>query len=35
MKYVKLGLSEIKVSIIVLGAWAIGGMWWGGSIIKT
>lgn len=31
MRYVKLGNSQIKVSVIGLGAWAIGGKWWGGT----
>ncbi len=31
MRYVKLGNSKIEVSVIGLGAWAIGGKWWGGT----
>ena len=31
MRYVKLGNSQIEVSVIGLGAWAIGGKWWGGT----
>jgi len=31
MRYVNLGNSSIKVSVIALGAWAIGGKWWGGT----
>ena len=31
MRYVKLGDSQIMVSVIGLGAWAIGGKWWGGT----
>jgi methylglyoxal reductase len=31
MRYVNLGNSSIKVSVIGFGAWAIGGKWWGGT----
>ena len=31
MKKVKLGKSNIEVSVIGFGAWAIGGRWWGGT----
>ncbi|MHB1254368.1 MAG: aldo/keto reductase [Candidatus Humimicrobiaceae bacterium] len=31
MRYVNLGSSSIKVSVIGFGAWAIGGKWWGGN----
>lgn len=31
MRYAKLGNSQIMVSVIGLGAWAIGGKWWGGT----
>jgi methylglyoxal reductase len=31
MRYVNLGNSEIKVSVVGFGAWAIGGKWWGGT----
>jgi len=31
MRFVKLGNSQIMVSVIGLGAWAIGGKWWGGT----
>ena len=31
MRYVKLGSSQIEVSVIGLGTWAIGGKWWGGT----
>lgn len=31
MEYRKLGKSEVKVSAITLGAWAIGGFMWGGA----
>jgi len=31
MRYVDLGNSSIKVSVIGFGAWAIGGKWWGGT----
>ncbi len=31
MRYVKLGNSEIEVSVIGLGTWAIGGSAWGGT----
>ncbi len=31
MRYVKLGNSQIEVSVIGLGTWAIGGKWWGGT----
>jgi aryl-alcohol dehydrogenase-like predicted oxidoreductase len=31
LKKVKLGKSEIEVSIIGLGTWAMGGRWWGGT----
>lgn len=31
MRYVNLGNSSIKVSVIGFGAWAIGGKWWGGN----
>lgn len=31
MEYRQLGTSELKVSSIIFGAWAIGGMMWGGT----
>ena len=31
MRYLKLGNSQIEVSVIGLGTWAIGGKWWGGT----
>lgn len=31
MEYIKLGKSDVKVSRIVFGAWAIGGWMWGGN----
>jgi aryl-alcohol dehydrogenase-like predicted oxidoreductase len=31
MRYIKLGNSQIKVSVVGLGAWAIGGKSWGGT----
>jgi aryl-alcohol dehydrogenase-like predicted oxidoreductase len=31
MRYVKLGNSQIEVSVVGLGTWAIGGKWWGGT----
>jgi aryl-alcohol dehydrogenase-like predicted oxidoreductase len=34
MEYRKLGQSEIEVSVIAFGAWAIGGWLWGGSDAK-
>ena len=35
MRYVKLSPSGIKVSVIGFGAWAIGGMQWGGADEKA
>src|SRR5680860_837538 len=35
MRYVYLGNSSIKVSVIGFGAWAIGGKWWGGTDEKN
>ncbi len=31
MKYRQLGASELRVPVISFGAWAIGGLWWGGT----
>ncbi len=31
MEYRKLGQSELQVSAVTLGAWAIGGLFWGGT----
>jgi len=31
MEYRNLGQSELKVSAVTLGAWAIGGLFWGGT----
>ncbi len=31
MEYRKLGQSELDVSVVTLGAWAIGGLFWGGT----
>ena len=31
MRYVKLGSTSIEASVLGFGAWAIGGMWWGGT----
>ena len=34
MRYINLGLTNIKVSVIAFGAWAIGGRWWGGTDVQ-
>jgi aryl-alcohol dehydrogenase-like predicted oxidoreductase len=34
MEYNKLGKSDVKVSELAFGAWAIGGMFWGGADSK-
>lgn len=31
MRYRKLGGTDIDVSVVALGSWAIGGLWWGGT----
>jgi methylglyoxal reductase len=31
VRYVKLGSTSIEVSVLAFGAWAIGGIWWGGT----
>ncbi len=31
MRFVKLGSTDMKVSIVAFGAWAVGGHWWGGN----
>jgi aryl-alcohol dehydrogenase-like predicted oxidoreductase len=31
MEYRQLGESELRVSVVALGAWAIGGLFWGGT----
>ena len=31
MEYRQLGQSELKFSVVTLGAWAIGGLFWGGT----
>lgn len=31
MKYINLGSTNIKISVVGFGAWAIGGRWWGGT----
>ncbi|MHC4789526.1 MAG: aldo/keto reductase, partial [Planctomycetota bacterium] len=31
MEYAQLGQSDLKISRVVLGAWAIGGWKWGGA----
>jgi methylglyoxal reductase len=31
VRFIKLGSTEIKVSVVALGTWAIGGQWWGGT----
>jgi aryl-alcohol dehydrogenase-like predicted oxidoreductase len=31
MIYRQLGTSELEVPVIIFGAWAIGGSWWGGT----
>ena len=31
MKYINLGSTNISVSVVGFGAWAIGGRWWGGT----
>jgi methylglyoxal reductase len=33
MRYIKLGSTDIDISVIGFGAWAIGGRWWGGTDI--
>lgn len=35
MIYRQLGTSDLKVSAIIFGAWAIGGWWWGGTDDKN
>lgn len=34
MKYILLGSTDIKVSVVGFGAWAIGGRWWGGTDVS-
>ena len=34
MKYKKLGTSDISISVIGAGTWAIGGLWWDGTDVK-
>ena len=34
MKFIKLGKTDISVSVIGAGTWSIGGTWWGGTDIK-
>jgi methylglyoxal reductase len=31
MRFVKLGSTDMKVSAVAFGAWAVGGHWWGGN----
>ena len=31
MQYRQLGNSDLKISVVTLGAWAIGGLFWGGT----
>ena len=31
MRYKKLCQTDIEVSVVALGTWAIGGTWWGGT----
>jgi methylglyoxal reductase len=31
VRFIKLGSTDIKVSVVALGTWAIGGQWWGGT----
>jgi methylglyoxal reductase len=31
VRYVKLGSTDMKVSVVAFGAWAAGGHWWGGN----
>ncbi len=31
MRFVKLGSTDMKVSVVAFGAWAVGGHWWGGN----
>ncbi|MFO7976044.1 MAG: aldo/keto reductase [Candidatus Hydrogenedentota bacterium] len=31
MKYRNLGSSDLEVPVVSFGAWAIGGLWWGGT----
>ncbi len=31
MRFVKLGGTDMKVSVVAFGAWAAGGHWWGGN----
>jgi len=35
MKFIKLGGADIEVSVVAFGAWAIGGLWWGGTDEKN
>ena len=35
MRYVKLGSTSIEASVLGFGAWAIGGIWWGGTDEKA
>lgn len=35
MKYRKLGNSDIEVPVVIFGAWAIGGWYWGGADDKV
>ena len=34
MRYIKLGSTDIKVSVVCFGSWAIGGWLWGGTDIN-
>jgi methylglyoxal reductase len=34
VKYINLGSTNIKVSVVGFGAWAIGGRWWGGTDVS-
>lgn len=34
IKYILLGSTDIKVSVVGFGAWAIGGRWWGGTDVS-
>jgi hypothetical protein len=31
MRFVKLGSTDMEVSVVAFGAWAVGGHWWVGN----